>query len=223
MRNPLTICGLLGLLALAGCSSGNKQASLEEDLFRTAVAGRRAPAPAAPNLTRADLDKITGPLLETTVERRDQTGLLYISAEAQDATPGRVLLWRSGDNATLTLRNGVLVGTHGLGGDIISARVQVSGSGPGPSASGPHVLHIRSRDNRAVRLALACDLVDLGPETIEIVEIRHATRHLQQRCEGAGGSVVNDYWIDHGAGLIWQSRQWAGPHIGYLRLRRLTR
>ena len=82
---------------------------------------------------------------------------------------------------------------------------------------------IRNLDYRETALALSCELVDLGPETIEIVERRHATRHLQQRCAGGGGRVVNEYWTDPRAGILWQSRQWAGPHLGYIRLRRLVK
>jgi len=72
-----------------------------------------------------------------------------------------------------------------------------------------------------VRLSLSCDLQDLGMETIVIVERSHHTRHLQERCEGGGGGVVNDYWVDPNRPVVWQSRQWAGPNVGYLRLRRL--
>ena len=46
---------------------------------------------------------------------------------------------------------------------------------------------------------------------------------LVHRGEGPdGGVVVNDYWVDPGGGLVWQSRQWGGPAMGYLRTRRLT-
>jgi len=69
---------------------------------------------------------------------------------------------------------------------------------------------------------MACSLQDLGPAPVEIVEVTYATRHLQERCEAAGSVVVNDYWVDSRSGRVWQSRQWAGPTIGYLRLRQLT-
>ncbi len=123
----------------------------------------------------------------------------------------------------------MLIATRGLGGDILSSNVQLAGDAPGPARGGDKILDIRALDNKAVRLALTCDLADLGPETIVIVEQRHATRRLRETCRGgvaAGGGpgqVVNDYWVDASAGLVWQSRQWAGPETGYLRLRRLTR
>ncbi|PJE30006.1 hypothetical protein CVM52_26195, partial [Pseudooceanicola lipolyticus] len=93
----------------------------------------------------------------------------------------------------------------------------------GPAGGGERVMFIRTGDLEERRLGLACALQDLGPATITIVEQAQATRHLQERCTTPdGGEIVNDYWTDARQGLVWQSRQWAGPHIGYLRIRRLT-
>jgi hypothetical protein len=82
---------------------------------------------------------------------------------------------------------------------------------------------LRDKGNDQTRLSLACSLHDLGPAPIEIVEVAHPTRHLQERCEGGGGTVVNDYWVDSrpGRNQVWQSRQWAGPETGYVQIRQL--
>ena len=106
---------------------------------------------------------------------------------------------------------------------MISAQVNVTEGRSGPSSGGERALFIRTGDVEERRLALACDLVDLGPKRLEVVERFHNVRHLQERCEAAiGGMVVNDYWVDSRRNIMWQSRQWAGPHIGYIRTRRLT-
>ena len=116
----------------------------------------------------------------------------------------------------------MLIAMTGLGGDIASSSVLASGNTLGPAYDGEHVQYIRGLDNKEIRLSLACEVVQIGPESIEIVEQIHATHHVQERCEGGGGTVVNDFWIDSRAGLVRQSRQWAGPNIGYLWIRRLT-
>lgn len=223
------------LLALAACGGGNEVAPLELQVLQAGKARLqqlRASKPAAlPQLSRAFLDTVDQPYIEVTLERRDQTAYLLIADHRRDDLPGELVTWRTGDNVTLTTRAGVLVATRGLGGNVMSGEVQVADGQPGPVSGGAHVLMVRAHDNKELRMALACDLEDLGPETIIIVERAHATRHLRQRCErvlqgeepGRGGVVVNDYWVDSKAGLIWQSRQWAGPGIGYLRMRRLTR
>lgn len=234
MRRDLKfLCSGAILLTLAACSGGDEVASLELSLVKATgavIAARTAPKVTRPPLTRAALNTLDGSFLEVTLERRDQLAYLYVSAQRRDARPGRITVWRTEDNITLTMRGGVLIATRGLGGDILSSNVQLAGDAPGPARGGEKILDIRALDNKAVRLALTCDLADLGPETIVIVEQRHATRRLRETCRGGiaadgtgtPGRVVNDYWVDTGAGLIWQSRQWAGPETGYLRLRRLT-
>lgn len=213
-------------LIQAGCSGGTAEAPLQlqalaasQQIIKARLAGPKA---ARPPLRRADLDPLEGSFLEVTLERRDQLAYLSVNATRHDDLPGKITVWRTQDNVTLAMRNGVLIATRGLGGDILSSLVQVQGTSPGPSGGGEHVQMIRSLDAQEVRLSLVCELVDLGPSTIVIVERNHLTRHLQQRCSGGGGDVVNDYWVDERAGLVWQSRQWAGPNIGYMRFRRLT-
>ncbi len=221
---------LAPVLMLAACSGGTAVPSVEVQLIETGramIAARRAPKTERPPLTRAALDGLDGSFLEATLERSGRLAYLYVNAQRRDGGPGLITVWRTEDNVTLATRNGVLIATRGLGGDVLSSAVQVRGTAPGPATGGEKVQYIAALDNKAVRLALACERVDLGPATIVIVERAHATRHLQERCEGAGigdsGPVVNDYWVDSRTDLVWQSRQWAGPYIGYLRLRRLTR
>lgn len=222
-RRAACLGGLL--MALAACSGGTDRPTLNAQLFaavRENVAARTAPRTERPPLTRAALDTVEGEFIEVTIENDDALAYLFMQLRRQDDQPGRITVWRTEDNVTLTERNGVLIATRGLGGDLLSSAVQVTGTRPGPAGSGQKVLQIAARDNKAVQIAMACDLTDLGPETIVIVERRHATRHLRERCEGGGGTVVNDYWTDTGSGIVWQSRQWAGPYVGYVRMRQLT-
>lgn len=227
-RTGLISRGLLvGLaLVLAGCSGGTATRPLWPQLLdatREIIATKRAGRVERPPLTRAALDQLDGAFLEVVVERRDVLAYLFFSAERRDASPGHIIQWRTEDNVSVTFRNGVLIGTRGLGGGVISAQVNVREGKSGPSSGGERALFIRTGDVEERRLALACDLVDLGPANLEIVERFHSVRHLQERCKAAqGGVVTNDYWVDSHRNIMWQSRQWAGPHIGYIRTRRLT-
>jgi len=234
-RHPVKpVLALLALLALAACSRGDTATPLELQVVKAgqaAIAANRAAKNPTPVLTRAVLDTIDDALLEVTLERRDQRAYLYVSAQRRDGDPGSIVIWRTGDDITLAMRNDVLIATRGLGGDILSATVQVAGDRPGPARGGEKSFDIRALDNKALRLTLACTLSDLGPATIEIIARTYATRHIRETCEGgavgdgtgAPGQVVNDYWVDARAGLVWQSRQWAGPQTGYLRIRRVIR
>lgn len=228
-RSPAVALALGLALALAGCSGGTGSKPLYPQIAAAAagaVGARAARRQAAnrPPLTRAALDAVEGAFIEVTVEQRPATAYLFLSAERDDALPGHIVQWRTEDDVTLTLRNDVLIATRGLGGDVVSSAVNVAPGVAGPAAGGPKLLDIRDGDLQIRRLRLLCELRDLGPAPVEIVERRHPTRHLRERCGGAPeGEVVNDYWVDAGAGIVWQSRQWAGPHVGYLRIRRLTR
>lgn len=220
---------LVGLGLLSGCNQGPDRAPLTLELFqlisqRVSAIGAAAPA-ARPELTRAALDTVQAPHIEVTLENNGNFAYLAQQVQRQDETPGEIVVWRSEDNVSLALRAGVLVATRGLGDDMLSASVLL-GPGQAAAASGERRYQIRGLDNQARSVSMVCSLQDLGPAPVEIVEITYATRHLQERCEGLGalrGSVVvNDYWLDSRTRRIWQSRQWAGPTIGYLRIRQLT-
>ncbi len=213
------------LLLLAACGGGDEAPTVQLQVLqavRGAVAARVAPAPERPPVTRAVLDTLDGAFLQITREDADLSAFLYPSLRRRYRAAGGITVWRTESDETVTLRGGVLIATRGLGGDVLSTEQRLGSGGRGP-ASGPKVLHVADGDNRQLVLSLACDVVDLGLTRIEIIGWSLTTRHLQERCEGGGGTVVNDYWLDPGNGPVWQSRQWAGPHIGYLQLRQVTR
>ncbi|MVO18511.1 YjbF family lipoprotein [Parasedimentitalea huanghaiensis] len=225
---PVKWAAVLGLALLAGCSQGPDGPTLELEVFqllqqRVASIGGAAAAPVErPPLTRAALDTVEGPYIEVTVENRDIFAYLSQQLVRRDDSPGEIVVWRTEDNITLTLRSGVLVATRGLGDDILSASAPVATGKPGPVMGGARSYQIRGLDNKTHALVMVCSLLDLGPAPVEIVEVTYPTRHMQERCETQNSLVVNDYWVDSRSGRVWQSRQWAGPTIGYLRIRQLT-
>lgn len=229
MNHPIRLAGLGAVLLMAACAGGDEERPTQLQVFdtvRASVAARTAQrgdvqVEYAPP-TRRQLDNIDQPVIEVRLERSAAFDFLYAEAERRDSGPGEIQVWRGSDAVTLATRNGVLIATRGLRGDILSSEVQVSGDTPGPSGGGARVQMIRGLDNKEQRLVLTCEVTDLGPEPVTIVERTHPTRHLRERCEGGGGEIVNDYWVESGRRTVWQSRQWAGPHIGYMRLRRLT-
>ncbi|MFS4583693.1 YjbF family lipoprotein [Phaeobacter sp. C3_T13_0] len=225
--------GLLGLLVLTACSRGPEQPPLQVELLRNLservgarLSGGNADQPARPPLTRAALDEIKAPYIEVTIEKNDVFAYLSRQQLRHDDSPGTVAVWRTEDNISLTLRDGVLVASRNLGNDILSSSALVDGGADGPSHSGARRYHIRGLDNGAWQLDMLCTRRDLGPDPIIIVERRYPTRHIEERCQpsqpGRGGEIVNDYWVDSPSGRVWLSRQWAGPNVGYLRIRQLT-
>lgn len=218
---------LLAALALTACTGGPREAELEVEILRTVkqqIQLRLKDKPQRPQITRALLDSLDDTYIEVILEKDDQFAYLRPQLVKRDSTPGTVTLWLTEDAVTLTMREGVLTATRGLQNDMLSssALVSTTGAGMGPRGQGTRRYEFAALDNRSEVFTLACQVSDLGPETIEIVELTYQTRHLQERCEGESGVVVNDYWVDSRSGHLWQSRQWGGPTTGYMRIRQLT-
>ncbi|WP_241477457.1 MULTISPECIES: YjbF family lipoprotein [unclassified Leisingera] len=223
----MAAAALAAALLLAGCSQGPEKTQAELEVVQAVAEQfkRRRSPPPLPKLTRALLDNETLPHIELTIENRAVTAYLTPGLRRRDSHAGEIEVWRSRDNASVALRQGMLIATRGLGGGLLSAQVPAADGKGGPARGGARRYTVRADGNSQRVLNMACSLHDLGPEPVEIVEITHPARHLQERCEGAGGAVVNDYWVDSRPGRIrvWQSRQWAGPEIGYIRIRHLQR
>ncbi len=216
----------LMLVGIAACSKGPERTPLEVELFKTIgqqIALRRAPKTERPPLTRALLDTINSPYIEVTLEEVDIFAYLQPQLVRRDDGPGQVVHWVTEDQVSVSLRDGILIATRGLRGDLLSASTLArSGGAQGPQGQGARVFDLRYGDHESRRVHLACSVVDLGATPLEIVEITYATRHLQEHCEGENGKIVNDFWVDSRSGRVWQSRQWAGPLNGYIRIRQLT-
>ncbi len=217
--------GLAAATLLAACGGGTDAPPLQVQMIeaaRTGISARISPQAERPPVTRAVLDTLDGTFMEVTRVREEQTAFLYPSHTTRDSGPGEIVVWRTDSDETVTLRGGVLIATRGLGGDLLSTELLLAGSGLGPAAGGERIFRVFDGGNTQATLVMACEVSDLGPATIEIIELRHATRHLREQCQGNSGAITNDYWIDPSRGLIRQSRQWAGPHVGYLQLRQVT-
>lgn len=214
------------VLLLGGCARGPEQNPAELEVLKAVgqqfTRLRSAPPPPV-ELTRALLDKQTQAYIEVVIENRDAKAYLTRSLSRRDGSPGAIEVWRTQDNVSVALRSGMVVATRGLGGGLLSASVPAAEGVAGPAHGGARRYAVRANGNGQAMLNMACSLHDLGPAPVEIVEVSHPARHLQERCAGAGGAVVNDYWVDSrpGRNQVWQSRQWAGPETGYLRIRQL--
>ncbi len=223
MRLTLLLTSLLALLM--ACSGGQERPTLNLEVVnavREGVANRAESKTQRPAVTRAGLDTLKGSFSEAVLEREDQLAYLFVNARRRDSSGREIIVWRSEDNVSLTLRGDVLIATRGIGGDLISSDIR-QGRGIGPAqGQGGRRMTFLSGDNHTAEMTFDCSVSDQGPRTITIVERAHRTRLLQERCSGPSGEILNQYWIDPAAGLAWQTRQWAGPDVGYIRLRRLT-
>ncbi|MBM2290768.1 YjbF family lipoprotein [Sulfitobacter pseudonitzschiae] len=222
------IClALCASLALSACSGGTEKASSQSstlsEVANVIVAGRKAKRnpPELPTLTRPLLDNLTVGSLEVIASKRAQTA--YLIPEARRS--GNLTVWRTGGNSQVILRDGVLIGTKGLGNDLASADASpaLAAVRSRGSSAGQRVMYIRNDVNGVDRMSLSCEVHNLGAENLEIVERSFPTVHLREDCSNETGKIANHYWVDRRDGTVWKSRQWAGPQTGYLDIRLLKK
>ena len=217
-------------LFLAACSGGRETSSslgaaLEATVTIAQDNRETRDRPEPPPLTRDVIDRIPAPALEVVLEDRGVTGIVVPYASRRDGRNGTITTWRNGSGSQIVLRDGVLISTRGIGNDLGSSRVDavVQSINTRQPVSGPHNLFVLGYANYTTRIDLECEMESLGETRIEIFQRAHSVVHLRQNCVGPDGPVTNDYWVDRSSNTVWQSRQWAGPDLGYFRIRKLKK
>ncbi|MEL6451554.1 MAG: YjbF family lipoprotein [Pseudomonadota bacterium] len=230
MMRALTTCLALGATAfLVACSGGtdqgNTQAAQLATIYQQVRSNRQASAAPLPTLTPQLIAGLTVPSLEVTIEERGATAFLIPFSDRRDSGPGDLRTWRTANNVMVVLRNGVLVATRGVGNDLGSADADAAAAAVARRSpiSGLHTLFYKNGTNGISTVDLLCEMRTVGSETIQIVGSSHNVVHLQENCTGTRGIITYDYWVDRRDSTVWQSRQWGGPDLGYIRTRLLKK
>jgi hypothetical protein len=132
------------------------------------------------------------------------------------ARTGDVTVWQTLDGITLSMRQGLLVATRGLGDDLMSAEVDgVLALLRGAAGEGP-VPHIRSRldgedrtEFRSYQCKRDAGVPDAGLRRVEVL------------CISPQDRFTNTYWLNS-AGTVIRSRQWISPALGHLESTRIS-
>lgn len=218
--------GLIALpLALLGCSVGEDVTSpglaLQELLIaqgKAALDKNGNPSARIMSLNRAQVNGMGETVLRAQIPNFGLASLLFIS---QDRAPYSI--WRTPDNVTLQFRSGLLIGSKGVGADLVAVddprmiAVLEGREGPGP---GKRVNRAFDGTNATVATEFTCQIADLGPESVAVVGLSYPTRHLRQTCTSPNENFVNDYWVQ--GRTVWKSRQWFNEQVGYMTIERLS-
>lgn len=168
-------------------------------------------------------DRMTRDLIDASPD-----GLILFSRVAEDdvstftriSTNNGMGTWVTDEGVSLTLRNGVVVATRGLGNDLMGADLsQVYPAITRGSGRGTRIHDYLGGEDQIVRMAFQCEIATFGNAVIEIVQRKHATRVVREVCTGDAGGFANLYWID-AAGAIWQSSQWLSTRVGIVEFQR---
>ncbi|MFL4469155.1 YjbF family lipoprotein [Tateyamaria armeniaca] len=178
-----------------------------------------------PALTPQFLAGLKTPTLEVTLERTGTVAILSLYSDRLDPELGELRTWRSADGSQLVFREGVLIATRGLGNDIGSTQAtsMIKLLTLRTPSAGLHQIYVVTGENGTERVDLACDMTVVGPETLEIVQRLIKTLRLRAECAAGSNAVTYNFWVDPEDSTVWQSRQWAGPSLGYMKTRLLKK
>jgi hypothetical protein len=170
-------------------------------------------------LSRAAIDGYGAPLLFVEVPDQALAASLIVE-EIRDGTE----TWRTADRQTISLQEGLLVATRGLGNDVMSA--DVSGT-RAALAGGPRTQYARfasflDGDDRTVFRSLLCNMAPPRPDTVESFSLAFPVSLHVETCATTGLVIENRYWTDPD-GTMRRSQQWAGPALGMLYIERISR
>ena len=160
------------------------------------------------------------PAIVVSVEERDAaTGFL------RQALRDNVETWISPDNVALYLEQGFVVGTRGLGSDLMAADIRQPAALVLARRAGQvqrFMSFLDGNDQVTVR-SYVCDIESRGARQIDLGAGMVPTELMQERCTNPDQDFQNLYWVETRSGQIVQSRQWAGDFIGPLAIRRAQR
>ncbi len=155
-------------------------------------------------------DRQAPALLVSRDEALMQIGIPKLGAQANLKRIGEnqgVETWQSGDGVSVSVQQGVVVATRGLGFDLMAADVSPTLSAMAGGDPGPYRRQMRylTGDNHSRYLAAGC-----------VMETRNGT--FTESCKTHRGSFTNQYQGDTGDAIL-ASRQWISPEVGYLEIK----
>ena len=214
----------LTLLSLTACGNSIELESGERKVIKLIQdklerpAGPAAYIDARKIVSRAIIDGVGVPILFVEIDRGQNGTMTQYPGEGVGQT------WLGVDGSTVTLDNGTLKATRGVGDDLMGSEISLQINWKNPSAA-PYTrkLAYLREDNQTRVDEYECSLTDTKKyETIEVFDAKFRVRRIEETCQGDGIQFVNDYRVD-ASGLVRKSRQYHGEKIGYMTIERLDR
>ena len=211
-------------MALSACGNSPELETGETKVIKIikdkmdAPSGATAYIDARKLVSREILDGVGVPILFVEIDRGQNGTLLQYPGEGIGQT------WLAVDGSTVTLENGLLKATRGMGDDLMGSEISVTidWSDLVEVSYERRMAHLRL-DNKTLIKEYSCTFTDMNSmETISLFDADFSVNHVQETCQGSAGSFVNDYYIDT-EGLVRNSRQYQGDKIGYMTIARLDR
>jgi hypothetical protein len=223
-RSTARWCGVavvcLGLISACGNDQSKTENSrLASSMFKELVGSMKrnktdAPKVDAEALSAKALATIPGPLLLISFEKTGGAAVVGLFGEN-----GSKRTFALANQQTLTLRNGLLEATRGLGNDLMSAETEGVGALIRSRRAGQAQRIQRYLDGEWVErpLILTCTVQPGEARSFTFAGLNYSGTQVLERCSGGGASADNVYLVSSD-GRILLSRQWIGPEIGNVNL-----
>lgn len=187
-------------LLIAAKTAGGVVAQARGNRATEAAAPARTPEQMAAEAMRVN----PGPLILVGFESLGRNQVMAMTGQN-----GALRTYMTPAEEALILRNGMLVGTRGLGNDLSSVDAQTETLvRNGQSGSGQRIMRYFSGDGLERPLDFTCTTAP-GPKAGVLTE----------SCEGHGARFQNSYMPQ--GGQLPVSRQWMGPKLGYVTIQTL--
>jgi hypothetical protein len=127
---------------------------------------------------------------------------------------GDKVTWLSPDGIGVITRNGILIGTRGLGHDLMGADVadfELITSG----APNERLIERLDGTDQIQSLVFQCVLTGQAAEEIEIATQKVATTRFDEACRNDSFIFTNKYWVN-AEGRLVRSLQLVSPGVGYM-------
>ncbi|TDE38859.1 YjbF family lipoprotein [Antarcticimicrobium sediminis] len=200
------LCLLVGLVP--GCSVLNDPAKLEKatTLFSDGLSNRKA----SPRTGPEQMDMAAG-ILAVQWESNGQTAGLGLVSRRENAET-----WSTLDGTTLTLENGVVIGTAGLGPDLFSVDVDPVRSRP-LDRPAPRIHRYVDGENHVQLSAFVCSMSVDHDVSVPWDGKTMKVSRFDEACTGSNIQFEN-YYLYSKSGYLLGSKQWIGLKTGYLLL-----
>lgn len=206
LAKTVSILGLCAALVACGPMNKGGLGNQFADAVKARTGGATAPAPAAATLPA----NIAGNVLLTTLTGKDATAAL-----TRASTRGRTTTWISPGKVSLALEDGVLVGTRGLGNDLMGADIAgVRAAITAGSGSATRVHSYLDSQDKITQITLSCAYTRVGPEQVTLTAGPRTLTRTDELCTSARLVFTNNYWMADNR--IVKSKQAISPAEGFM-------
>lgn len=214
-------------LGLAGCSSdsvgGNQTATVLREIVSTVTGagkdeGDGGGAPREQQIAQAVAAAEDPLALATRVDNGAWSFLIEIERNGPYHT------YASPNRQTVIFRDGVVTGTRGLGGDLMSSDIGESLALIHARRAGTatRVMRFLDGENHTYAFTFSCDIAVGDTRELTSGAISTQVRQVTETCRDGEREISNIYMVASD-GMVLASSQWLGPTTGDFSIRQLKR